>query len=443
MQPKTEKNYKSGHFYKILLIDDDKNICTLVKKALHKNGYELVNTAHNAEDAAEKMGISLDSPEDGDEFIPYKLIITDVLLGGVNGFELCKKVKKLRPDIFVILVSGHDIFSMHKKITESEADDFIAKPFNLYELIVRVDMLLQKATDTPKKRKKKIIKTIPNKLPYINDVIGSYLIVDFIAYGKSTLIFKTINLQNDSFYALKILSPNSTNFEELVVRFEKEIEIMEMFNHPNIIKFYDRGYSNGLLYLVMEYLDGVDLEGLLIAKGRLYEKMFYSIAFDMACAVTEIHDKSVLHRDIKLKNLIYSLTSNQLKLCDFGISQYSDKNSMPLTQDGVVIGTPLYMAPEIFVGEPASVASDIYSFGSTLYHLATNSPPFVADNYRELLALKQECNLPPIECERQGFSLFWTELIIEQCLAPNPNDRPESMAEILSYLIDMKENISL
>ena len=441
MLPQNKKNYKSGHFYKILVIDDDQNICTLVKKALKKNGYELVDIAHSAEEAAEKMGVSFEFSNEEDEFIPYKLIITDVLLGGVNGFELCRKLKKLRPDIFVILVSGHDIFSMHKKITESEADDFIAKPFNLYELIVRVDMLLQKAGDRHGKRKK-IIKTTPNKLPYINDVIGSYLIVDFIAYGKSTLIFKTINLQNDSFYALKILSPNSTNFDELVTRFEKEIEIMEKFNHPNIIKFYDRGYSNDLLYLVMEYLDGVDLEGLLIAKGRINEKMLYSIAFDMACAVAEIHDKGVIHRDIKLKNLIYSLTSNQIKLCDFGISQYSDRNSMPLTQDGVVIGTPLYMAPEIFIGEPASIASDIYSFGSTLYHLATNSPPFVADNYRELLSLKQECNLSPIECDRQDFSLFWTELIIEQCLAPDPADRPKSMTEILSCLIEMKDNIS-
>jgi CheY-like chemotaxis protein len=305
MQPDTEKNYKSGHFYKILVIDDDRNICTLVQKALKKNGYDLVDTAYSAEEAVEKMGISLDFTDDGDEFIPYKLIITDVLLGGVNGFELCKKLKKLRPDIFVILVSGHDIFSMHKKITESGADDFIAKPFNLYELIVRVDMLLQKANGEAAVKRKKTINTTPNKLPYINDVIGSYLIVDFIAYGKSTLIFKTINLQNDSFYALKILSPNSTNFDELVTRFEKEIEIMEKFNHPNIIKFYDRGYSNGLLYLVMEYLDGVDLEGLLIAKGRLSEKMLYSIAFDMACAIAEVHDKGILHREIKLKNLIY------------------------------------------------------------------------------------------------------------------------------------------
>jgi len=289
---------------------------------------------------------------------------------------------------------------------------------------------------------KNSLKNNSNKLPYINDVIDSYLVVDFIAYGKSTLIFKTINLYDDAFYALKILSPNSTNFDELVKRFEEEIKIMEIFHHPNIIKFFDRGYYNNLLYLVMEYFDGVDMEELLIAKGKLSEKMFFSIAFDMACAIAEIHDKGIIHRDIKLKNLIYSLSSNQVKLCDFGISQYSDKSSMPLTQDGVVIGTPIYMAPEIFVGEPATVASDIYSFGSTLYHLAINSPPFVADNYRELLDLKRKCELAPIECDRNDFSLFWTELIIEQCLAPEPGNRPNSMNEVLAFLIKMKKNIN-
>jgi CheY-like chemotaxis protein len=439
---KTQLNLKStsSKLYRILIVDDDKDICTLIKKSLIKNGFELVETAHSAEEAAEKIGFSLDSETPFPNHKKYRLIITDIMLDGVNGFSLCKNIKKFFPDSFVMLMSGYDISAIYEKITESSADDFIAKPFNMYELITRVNMILKRDSDIKSLIPDNYLKS-KAKVPYINDIVDSYLIVDFIAYGKSTLIFKTINLDDGAFYAMKILSPVSNNFDELVKRFEEEIEIMSDLDHPNIIKFYKKGYYKNLVFLVMEYFDGVDLEELLIAKGRLNEKLLYSIAFDLACSISAVHSKQIVHRDIKLKNLIFSFSHNQVKLCDFGISQHLEQNELPITQDGIVIGTPLYMAPEIFVGKHATISSDIYSYGSTLYHLATNSPPFVANSYPELLALKHECKLPSISTIRPEFSSLWDDLIIKRCLAPEVNDRPNSMNDILSFLIKLKENI--
>ena len=431
----------SNKLYRILVVDDDKDICTLIKRTLNKNGFQLVDTANSADEAAEKMGFSLDSELPMPDNKKYRLVITDIMLGDTNGFTLCKKIKQLFTETFVILISGYDISAIYEKINESNADDFIAKPFNMFELVIRVNLILNRDSNIKDLLSDNRTK-INSKVPYINDIVDSYLIVDFIAYGKSTLIFKTINLDDGAFYAMKILSPVSTNFDELAQRFEEEIEIMSTFNHPNIIKFYKKGYFNDLVYLVMEYFDGVDLEELLIAKGRLSEKLLYSIAFDVAGSISAIHSKQIVHRDIKLKNLIFSFTYNKVKLCDFGISQHLEKHELPITQDGIVIGTPLYMAPEIFNGQHASIASDIYSFGSTLYHLAVNSPPFVANSYPELLSLKHECNLPLISEIRPDLTPLWDELIIDHCLAPDPEDRPQSMNEVLSFLVKMKKFIA-
>ena len=437
---KTQLSLKSdsNKLYRILIVDDDKDICKLIKKSLNKNGFELVDTAQSADEAAEKMGFSFGDDEVFPDNKKYRLVITDIMLGDTNGFTLCKKIKDLFTDTFVMLISGFDISAIYEKISESNADDFIAKPFNMFELVIRVNMILNRDSNIKDLLSDNRTK-IKGKVPYINDIVDSYLIVDFIAYGKSTLIFKTINLDDGAFYAMKILSPVSSNFDELAQRFEEEIEIMSDFDHPNIIKFYKKGYYNDLVYLVMEYFDGVDLEELLIAKGRLSENLLYSIAFDLACSISAIHAKQIVHRDIKLKNLIFSFSHNQVKLCDFGISQHLEKEELPITQDGIVIGTPLYMAPEIFTGTRASIVSDIYSFGSTLYHLAVNSPPFVANSYPELLALKHDCKLPLITKIRPEVSLLWDELIIDNCLAPDPDDRPQSMNEILSFLVNMKK----
>ena len=168
--------------------------------------------------------------------------------------------------------------------------------------------------------------------------------------------------------------------------------------------------------------------------------LLVDISLDIAGALFEIHNKGILHRDVKLKNSIYIPVTGKVKLCDFGIAQIP--NSDRITQDGTIVGTPIYMSPESLNGAEATYSSDIYSFGATVYHLATNTPPFVADSQTELYH-KQFDNPPiPIEKLREGFSRKWSDLIIKRCLSTVPEERPRSMKYVLDALGEIKREIS-
>jgi len=178
---------------------------------------------------------------------------------------------------------------------------------------------------------------------------------------------------------------------------------------------------------------------LIISKGHIEEGFLLDIALDLARALEEIHKKGIIHRDVKLRNSIYCPESGKVKLCDFGIAQLPDLQN--LTQQGVIVGTPIYMAPENLRGSRATRQSDIYSYGATIYHLATNTPPFVAKNHAELSS-QHFSKLPtPIEKIRPRLSKKWTELIVKRCLARKPEDRPQSMTEVIKSLHELAEEI--
>ena len=424
----------------ILVVDDDKQHCQLFADTLKKHGFPYVMQAHTGHEAMNILGLPQENETIQEQQTEINLIITDVLLPDINGLDLCKNAKLFYPRMPVLVMSGHNIFDIHKKVLEANADDFMSKPFNMVEFIARVNILLG--------RERILAPPIPSskgtqasrKIPYIGDKVDNYLIVDSIGLGKTSLVYKVMDTKTNEFYALKLLSSSSSNFEEVVKRFEYEIDIMSQIDHPNVIAFHDKGSYHGSTYLVMEYLNGIDLEELLISRGRLTEKVVFAIAFDLACAINEIQDKGIIHRDIKLKNSIYTPATRQVKLCDFGIAQLPDY--MGMTQDGLIVGTPIYMAPENFRGEKATLASDIYSYGATMYHLATNTPPFVADNYAKLYEQHNMEDPPPIETIRPNFSFLWTELIVDMCLAKDPKDRPKCMTDVLTFLWAIKKDMA-
>ena len=125
--------------------------------------------------------------------------------------------------------------------------------------------------------------------------------------------------------------------------------------------------------------------------------------------------------------------SNIVKLTDFGIA-HSLNDHTTLTGDGFIVGTPIYMAPEMFRGELASEKSDIYSFGVTFYQFATSSPPFVASSNIELYKLHKEAEPESITKINPEIPSEIDELIVKKCMAKNPEKRPESMTEVLDEL---------
>ncbi|MFZ2653570.1 MAG: protein kinase [Victivallales bacterium] len=415
----------------ILVVDDESSILKFMEGSLIGAGFGNIKTASNGRNALEALGLI---PQVSGKTVEsdVELVVLDVILPDTNGFEICRQIRRSNCDIPVILISGHDIEEIQNKLIECGADDFLEKPFSRAELFTRVKLLMNR------KRKRQydaglaeptILKfNMNHNIPFIGDNINGYIILDPLGWGKNSLVYKVINTDTRKIFSLKMLSRSSIENKDTVERFKNEVEIMSKMKHPNIVEFIDSGCHNGCPYLVMEHVDGVDLEEYLVTRGKISLSSFSHIAYDIASAISELHRNKICHRDIKLKNILYDMKSGEAKLSDFGIAKRPE--SLGTTQEGFIVGTPIYLAPEIFMGELCTIQSDIYSYGATLYHLITGSPPFVAENSIELFRKHKLKKPPPINSIRPGLPEEWNMLIVKKCLAKDPVDRPASMHDV-------------
>ncbi len=426
---KTEKIKIAGES-SILLVDDDKFVCNLIERILKDADFKNVRTASNGKDALEILGI-----ESGDDKISsgIDIAILDVLLPDTNGFEICRQIRNSNMDMPVILISGYDIEEIQSRLIECKADDFLKKPFSPVELLTRVKILLNRnrqrkdehaITETTKLRM-----MTDHSVPFVGDDINGYIIVDSLGWGRDSLVYKVVEAKAGTVYSMKMLTKNASDNKGLVERFKNEVEIMSKVRHPNITGFIGKGCYNECPYLVMEFVEGVDLEEYMVTRGKIPMKSFTDMAFALASAISELHRNHIYHRDIKLKNVLYDTKTGKIKLSDFGIAKLPE--SIHTTQDGFIVGTPIYLAPEIFLGESASPQSDIYSYGATLYHLLTGSPPFVAENSIELFKKHRLEKPGSVESFRPDVPAGWNSLIVDKCLAKDIVNRPSSMHEVM------------
>lgn len=431
---KTEKT-KTTEDVSILLVDDDNFVSDLIVRILKDSDFKNVKTALTGKSALEILGIA---PGTKEKNCNIDIVILDVLLPDTTGFEICTQMRNSHMDIPVILISGYDIEEIQSRLIECNADDFLKKPFNPVELSTRIKILLdrkrriKKEYDITEKGKMKM----DHSVPFVGDEINGYMIVDSIGWGRDSLVYKVVEGKDRTVYSMKMLTRNASDKEDLLDRFKNEIEIMSKLNHPNITGFIDKGYYNQCPYLVMEFVEGVDLEEFMVTRGKIPIESFVRIAFDLASAISELHRVSVYHRDVKLKNVLYDTRTGKIKLSDFGIARLPD--SVHTTQDGFIVGTPIYLAPEIFMGEAASPQSDIYSYGTTIYHLLTGSPPFVAENSIELFNKHKNEKPQSVEFFRNDIPTGWNRLIVDKCLAKDVADRPSSINEVMDEIGKLK-----
>jgi len=412
---------------RVCVVDDDAAVANLIRKVLSLAGFTNFEIFPNAEEfIVRNLAGGTHGPD---------LAVIDLLLPGINGFDLCHKVKEAHPDVPVLLISGYDIEDVQARLIESGADDFLGKPFSPQELVTRIKLHLAKyaarltRSSTPAEHHA----SLRGEMPYIGDRIGRFVITDTLALGHSSLIYKVNCVSEKQIFCLKILARHAAEFTDVVARFQNEIAIMERLHHPHIRAFIDKGMHHGIPYLVMEYIEGVDLEELLIVRGKIPPRTCLFIAGGIASAIAELHAHHIIHRDIKLKNILYDTRTRGPKIIDFGIARRAD--SLQMTRDGFVVGTPIYMAPEIFEGESATEAADIYSFGATVYHLVTGSPPFVAETSQELYRQHHEEPPAPFRDFRSDIPEELDRIIVGECMAKRKENRPASMKSVVDRLV--------
>ncbi|HEX3695893.1 MAG TPA: protein kinase [Polyangia bacterium] len=223
---------------------------------------------------------------------------------------------------------------------------------------------------------------VPNGPPpsFIGRVIdGRYRILRQIGEGGMGTVYAGEHVGIGKGVAVKILHPVFSRQQDLVERFRREARAASRIGHPNIIDVTDFGTTEeGCAYFAMEHLDGIDLADVLSLERRIEPERAVQIAIQICRALHAAHAAGVIHRDLKPENIFLVSRDGQadfVKVLDFGIARSLNRNSRRLTNPGMAMGTPEYMAPEQATGEPADRRSDIYSVGALLYEMLLGSPP--------------------------------------------------------------------
>jgi eukaryotic-like serine/threonine-protein kinase len=267
---------------------------------------------------------------------------------------------------------------------------------------------------------------------------GQYRVVRKIGEGGMGVVYLATHELLRRPAAIKLLRANIVT-PRATTLFEREVRITSTLTHPNTVAIYDYGRAeDGTLYYAMEYLEGLDLQRLVARFGPLPPARVLCFLRQLCGSLAEAHAAGVVHRDIKPANLFVCTRggmADTLKVLDFGVVHVARGERMRLSQDKDLVGTPQYMAPELFESKnQASVQSDLYAVGAAAYYLLTGSPPFDGAT-SHALCLAHLTQQPEPLSKRLGTPL---DPVLEQailsCLAKQRHVRPTSAAGLRSLL---------
>ena len=295
--------------------------------------------------------------------------------------------------------------------------------------------------------------------------LGPYEILSPLGAGGMGEVYRARDTRLDRTVAIKVMPQHVSTDPDLKQRFEREAKTISSLQHANICTLHDIGHQDGVDFLVMEYLEGETLAARL-ARGPLPTDQVLKIATEIADALEKAHRQGIVHRDLKPANIM--LTKSGAKLMDFGLAKStsvfqtrSAESSLtpstptmnmsvlsapagPLTQQGMVVGTFQYMAPEVLQGQPADARSDIFSFGCVLYEMITGRRAFDGKSQLSVLAaiLDKE---PESLTALAPSSPPALDYIVKSCLQKNPDDRFQTAHDIklqLKWIAEAKPGSS-
>jgi serine/threonine-protein kinase len=267
--------------------------------------------------------------------------------------------------------------------------------------------------------------------------LGQYTLEAKIGEGGMGEIYRASHAMLRRPTAIKLVRGGQA---EQLKRFEREVQLTALLRHPNTISVFDYGRTpDGTFYYAMELLDGMNLETLVERHGAQPPGRVVHILLQVCGALAEAHGVGLIHRDIKPANVYlcrHGGLDDFVKVLDFGlVRQVESEASATETGSYVLVGTPLYMAPEAIVS-PKSIdaRADLYSLGGMAYHLLTGSPPFVASSVVEVCSHHLHATPESLSARAKKKIPEALERIVLSCLAKDPADRPQSAAELARLL---------
>ncbi|MHC5074230.1 MAG: serine/threonine protein kinase [Planctomycetota bacterium] len=271
--------------------------------------------------------------------------------------------------------------------------------------------------------------------------IPGYKILGKLGSGAMAIVYKAKQLSLNRTVAVKILPKRFSENPQYVERFYKEGQAAAKLNHNNIVQAIDVGEAGGYHYFAMEYVEGKTLYDDL-AKGNIFsEKDSLEIIIQIAEALKHAHERGLIHRDIKPKNIMID-KEGVVKLADMGLARETADIETAKTEAGKAYGTPYYIAPEQIRGEiDIDGRVDLYALGGTFYHMVTGRVPFKAENPAEVMKKHLREELTPPDHINTELSAGVSE-VIEIMMAKKKENRYTTADELLVDLYALREGQS-
>jgi serine/threonine protein kinase len=299
------------------------------------------------------------------------------------------------------------------------------------------------------------MKVMAKPAAFANDIrrsqIGKYQLLAHIATGGMGIIYKAVDEETSQTVALKILLPALAHHPLSLEQFRREAGRFAKLRHENIVSLYEFGEANGIFFLALEFVHGIDLHEYISRKGQLDPPEACALLLQAVRALGYLHQQKIVHRDVKPSNFLVTRVrrtarggartgmggvaeSRLVKLIDLGLARDVCDEEMRLTRTGFMVGTIDYIAPEqARDGRLADFRSDIYSLGCTFYHMLSGRPPFSEGSIPERVIKHQEAAPPDIRLFNPNLSPSLVD-VLQRMLAKKPNDRYQDLRAVLSDL---------
>ena len=377
---------------KVLVSDDDPQILRLVGMVLEQAGHEVISTssARDVLDLAPEAGLDA--------------IVLDVVMPEVSGFELLEELRHnpLTADIPILFLSGLGAGADRVRGLSQGADDYLVKPFEPDELVLRVERLItwrkrQPSASDASSSGNHVSKPSARSQRSDKRLFGRYEVVGKIGAGSMGTVYRGWDPRLERQVALKCVPLETSALhaqrQELLELLRHEAVTIAKFSHPNIVAVYDMGDAEDTAFVAMELIDGVSMADYLDSHGSFSAEKLIPVAIGIVKGLIAAHQNGVIHRDVKPSNVLLG-RDGSIKVTDFGLAYVMSGARQDSTQ---LYGTPGYVPPEALADEPYTKAGDLFGYGATLYQALAGRHPLAGDNLRETILNTLRGNVQPIQ----------------------------------------------
>ena len=269
---------------------------------------------------------------------------------------------------------------------------------------------------------------------------GRYRVSSRVARGGMATVYRATDARLDRVVAVKVMHPGLGDDADFARRFVREARSAAQLSHPNVVAVHDQGEDDGLLYLVMEYVEGWTLRDLMRERGPLQPGDALALLEPVLCALAAAHAAGIVHRDIKPENVLIS-DDGQVKVADFGLARAVTAASATTATGGLLIGTVSYLAPEIVLDGAADARCDVYAVGVLLTEMLTGRRPHEGDSPIQVAYKHVHDDVPPPSRVLAGLPPSIDDLVL-QATTRQPEGRPADARELLRQVRQVRQELA-